>query len=166
MKQFNFLLFEVISYSILSLLLFVPALFYSILFLIRHLFFLFFFFFYLPFSPPSVTIATEERPFFEKGIRLAGPPSHLARRGWWGGGRSSGSMFRSDPLSLHCSLCHCWPLTLQLYPLAHRWSCEAAWECCATDYMTSFLGCSWHHTMLCNWPTLQTCYYFCWVTAS
>lgn len=34
-----------------------------------------------PISDPSVTIATEERPFIEKGIRLAGPSSHLAGSG-------------------------------------------------------------------------------------
>lgn len=55
-----------------------PALLHSLLFLITTspLPLLLF----LPLSP-SVTIATEERPFIEKGIRLAGPPSHLARRG-------------------------------------------------------------------------------------
>lgn len=50
-------------------------------------------------SPPPTpdVIATEKRPLVEKGVRLAGPPSHLARRGGGGGGRSSGSMFESKP---------------------------------------------------------------------
>lgn len=50
------------------------------------------------FLPPTPdVIATEKRPLVEKGVRLAGPPSHLARRGGGGGGRSSGSMFESKP---------------------------------------------------------------------
>lgn len=98
-------------------------------------------FFFFPFPllvhfHPFVTIATEERPSIEKGIRLAGPPSHLARRGGWGGGRSSGSMFELE------ALCHLPPLTLSLLTFdpfsftlcSHRRSCEAAWECCATDF--------------------------------
>lgn len=87
---------------------------------------------------PSVTIATEERPSIEKGIRLAGPPSHLARRGGWGGGRSSGSMFELEalcPSTRHRSHSHSWPLTPFSFTLCpHRRSCEAAWECCATDF--------------------------------
>lgn len=70
---------------------------------------------------PSVTIATEERPSIEKGIRLAGPPSHLARRGGWGGGRSSGSMFELEalcPSTRHRSHSHSWPLTPSASPSA------------------------------------------------
>lgn len=81
------------------------------------------FFFFFPFPllvhfHPSVTIATEERPSIEKGIRLAGPPSHLARRGGWGGGRSSGSMFELEALctaTAHTLTPDLWPL--QLHPL-------------------------------------------------
>lgn len=65
---------------------------------------------------PSVTIATEERSSIEKGIRLAGPPSHLARRGGWGGGRSSGSMFELEALCPSRS--HSWPLTPSASPSA------------------------------------------------
>lgn len=100
------------------------------------------FFFFFPFPllvhfHPSVTIATEERPSIEKGIRLAGPPSHLARRGGWGGGRSSGSMFELEalcPSTRHRShsLLTFDPFSFTLCP--HRRSCEAAWECCATDF--------------------------------
>lgn len=87
---------------------------------------LFFFFFFPPFPllvhfHPSVTIATEERPSIEKGIRLAGPPSHLAQRGGWGGGRSSGSMFKLEalcPSTRHRSHSHSWPLTPSASPSA------------------------------------------------
>lgn len=99
-----------------------------------HLFFLFLSF---CFSLPSVTIATEERPFIEKGIRLAGPPSHLAWRGGWGGGRSSGSMFESNPLPLfYHSLLTSDPSASLSAP--NRWSCEAAWACCATDFWPTY----------------------------
>lgn len=99
-------------------------------------------FFFSPFPllvhfHPSVTIATEERPSIEKGIRLAGPPSHLARRGGWGGGRSSGSMFELEALCTSTrhrshSLLTFDPFSFTL--CSHRRSCEAAWECCATDF--------------------------------
>lgn len=70
---------------------------------------------------PSVTIATEERPSIEKGIRLTGAPSHLAQRGGWGGGRSSGSMFELKalcPSTRHRSHSHSWPLTPSASPSA------------------------------------------------
>lgn len=125
-----------------------------------HLFFLFLSF-YVLFPPPlpSVTIATEERPFIEKGICLAGPPSHLAGRGGWGGRRSSGSMFESNPpssLRFHHSLCHLWPLTPSASPSAPtRWSCEAAWECCATDLWPAYWAA--HDTIQCCVTVWQYC---------
>lgn len=33
-------------------------------------------------------------------------------------------------------------LTLQLHPLPHRWSCEAAWECRVTDVWPAKPGCT------------------------
>lgn len=131
-----------------------------------------FFFFFFPFPllvhfHPSVTIATEERPSIEKGIRLAGPPSHLARRGGWGGGRSSGSMFELEALctsTRHRSHSHSWPLTPSASPSAPIGGAARPHES-AVPLTFDLQNCTWHESVL-HYCVTTGRRRFCWVIAS
>lgn len=131
-----------------------------------------FFFFFFPFPllvhfHPSVTIATEERPSIEKGIRLAGPPSHLARRGGWGGGRSSGSMFELEalcPSTRHRSHSHSWPLTPSASPSAPIGGAVRLHES-AVPLTFDLQNCTWHESVL-HYCVTTGRRRFCWVIAS
>lgn len=130
------------------------------------------FFFFSPFPllvhfHPSVTIATEERPSIEKGIRLAGPPSHLARRGGWGGGRSSGSMFELEALctsTRHRSHSHSWPLTPSASPSAPIGGAARPHES-AVPLTFDLQNCTWHESVL-HYCVTTGRRRFCWVIAS
>lgn len=130
------------------------------------------FFFVFPFPllvhfHPSVTIATEERPSIEKGIRLAGPPSHLARRGGWGGGRSSGSMFELEALctsTRHRSHSHSWPLTPSASPSAPMGGAARPHES-AVPLTFDLQNCTWHESVL-HYCVTTGRRRFCWVIAS
>lgn len=130
------------------------------------------FFFFPPFPllvhfHPSVTIATEERPSIEKGIRLAGPPSHLARRGGWGGGRSSGSMFELEALctsTRHRSHSHSWPLTPSASPSAPIGGAARPHES-AVPLTFDLQNCTWHESVL-HYCVTTGRRRFCWVIAS
>lgn len=130
------------------------------------------FFFFFPFPllvhfHPSVTIATEERPSIEKGIRLAGPPSHLARRGGWGGGRSSGSMFELEALctsTRHRSHSHSWPLTPSASPSAPIGGAARPHES-AVPLTFDLQNCTWHESVL-HYCVTTGRRRFCWVIAS
>lgn len=116
---------------------------------------------------PSVTIATEERPSIEKGIRLAGPPSHLARRGGWGGGRSSGSMFELEALctsTRHRSHSHSWPLTPSASPSAPIGGAARPHES-AVPLTFDLQNCTWHESVL-HYCVTTGRRRFCWVIAS
>lgn len=116
---------------------------------------------------PSVTIATEERPSIEKGIRLAGPPSHLARRGGWGGGRSSGSMFELEalcPSTRHRSHSHSWPLTPSASPSAPIGGAVRLHES-AVPLTFDLQNCTWHESVL-HYCVTTGRRRFCWVIAS
>lgn len=129
-------------------------------------------FFFSPFPllvhfHPSVTIATEERPSIEKGIRLAGPPSHLARRGGWGGGRSSGSMFELEALctsTRHRSHSHSWPLTPSASPSAPIGGAARPHES-AVPLTFDLQNCTWHESVL-HYCVTTGRRHFCWVIAS
>lgn len=129
-------------------------------------------FFFFPFPllvhfHPSVTIATEERPSIEKGIRLAGPPSHLARRGGWGGGRSSGSMFELEALctsTRHRSHSHSWPLTPSASPSAPIGGAARPHES-AVPLTFDLQNCTWHESVL-HYCVTTGRRRFCWVIAS
>lgn len=129
-------------------------------------------FFFFPFPllahfHPSVTIATEERPSIEKGIRLAGPPSHLARGGGWGGGRSSGSMFELEALctsTRHRSHSHSWPLTPSASPSAPIGGAARPHES-AVPLTFDLQNCTWHESVL-HYCVTTGRRRFCWVIAS
>lgn len=156
-RELNFqcssVLFFIFSYSILSFFPFGPSLLHSVLFsyYISS--------FHLSISPPPHPRCHSNRKAAPrwKGRTPRGPPLSSCSEGRRRRRKELREYVRIKTLSPSTAhSCHLW--TLQFYPPAHRRSCGAAWECCATGF--------WHHTMRCYCVTLHVGHRFCWVTAS